>query len=83
MPEECPLRGRAAPISTKLGFSSSASTSCFAEPGSFPHWIEGAAGVRVEDFDTVVGGISRRRRISEREAAVRREGQGQEGRERE
>jgi hypothetical protein len=42
------------------------SMSCFAELGSFPHWIEGTAGVRVDDFNTVVGGISRRRRIAAR-----------------
>jgi hypothetical protein len=66
MPEECSLRRRAALISTKPVFSSSASVSRFTELGSFPHWIEGTAGVRVDDFNTVVGGISRRRRIAAR-----------------
>jgi len=42
------------------------SISCFAELGSFPHWIESTAGVRVDDFNTVVGGISRRRRVAAR-----------------
>ena len=65
----------------EAGFSPSASASYFVELGSFPHCIEGAAGVRVDDFNTVVGGISRRRRIAAR-GRVRRVERGRAGRER-
>jgi hypothetical protein len=71
MPEECLLRGRAALISMKPVFPSSASASCIAKLGSFPHWIEGTAGVRVDDFNTVVGGISRRRWTAARDRVRR------------
>jgi hypothetical protein len=65
----------------EAGFSPSTSASYFVKLGSFPHCIEGAAGVRVDDFNRVVGGISRRRRISVR-GRVRRVERGRAGVER-
>jgi hypothetical protein len=61
-----PASGKGCANLHETGFLSSASTSYFVELGSFPHCIEGDAGVRVDDFNTVLGGISRRRRIAAR-----------------
>ena len=56
-----PASGKGCVDLYETGFPSPASASCIAKLGSFPHWIEGIAGVRVDDFNTVVGGILRRR----------------------